>query len=57
MLLAAIERSGARCGTPGVAASPGLLAGLAGIGHGLLRLGFPNDVPSALLLRPPARHA
>jgi type 2 lantibiotic biosynthesis protein LanM len=56
MLLAAIERSGARCGTPGDAASPGLLSGLAGIGHGLLRHGFPHDVPSAVLLRPRARH-
>lgn len=55
MLLAAIERSGPRCGTPGEAASPGLLTGLAGIGHGLLRLGFPESVPSVMLLQPPRR--
>jgi lantibiotic modifying enzyme len=29
------------------------MAGLAGIGHGLLRLGFPDRVPSLLLLQPP----
>ncbi|MFF0754260.1 type 2 lanthipeptide synthetase LanM family protein [Streptomyces sp. NPDC004267] len=39
----------ARAGT----ASPGLLTGLAGRGHGLLRLGFADRVPSALLLRGP----
>ncbi|MFE0463628.1 type 2 lanthipeptide synthetase LanM family protein [Kitasatospora sp. NPDC058965] len=42
-----------RCGTPGAVSSPGLLTGLAGIGHGLLRLGFPDRVPALLLLRPP----
>ena len=42
-----------RCGTPGGVLTPGLLTGLAGIGHGLLRLGFPDHVPSALLLEPP----
>ena len=42
-----------RCGTPAGVLTPGLLTGLAGIGHGLLRLGFPDHVPSALLLEPP----
>jgi lantibiotic modifying enzyme len=50
LILSAIERSGARCGTPDQVSSPGLLTGLAGIGHGLLRLGFAADVPSILLL-------
>ncbi|WP_181442197.1 type 2 lanthipeptide synthetase LanM family protein [Streptomyces tateyamensis] len=45
--------SAPRCGTPGAVSSPGLLTGLAGIGHGLLRLGFPDRVPAVLLLRPP----
>ncbi|MDH6118558.1 type 2 lantibiotic biosynthesis protein LanM [Kitasatospora sp. GAS204A] len=53
-LLAALEHDGPRCGTPGAVPHPGLLTGLAGIGHGLLRLGFADHVPSALLLRPPA---
>ncbi len=51
-LLAALDRQGARCGTPGAVPAPGLLSGLAGIGHVLLRLGFAERVPSALLLRP-----
>lgn len=50
LVLDAITRHGARCGTPGQVPTPGLLNGLAGIGYGLLRLGFANRVPSALLL-------
>ncbi|MFI6227701.1 type 2 lanthipeptide synthetase LanM family protein [Micromonospora echinospora] len=53
MMLSAIERFGPRCGTPDGVPNPGLLNGLAGIGHGLLRLGFPDRVPSVLLLEPP----
>ncbi|MCX4759159.1 type 2 lanthipeptide synthetase LanM family protein [Kitasatospora purpeofusca] len=53
-LLAAVDQDGARSGTPDHVPHPGLLTGLAGIGHGLLRLGFPEQVPSALLLRPRA---
>ncbi|MGW4207649.1 type 2 lanthipeptide synthetase LanM family protein [Lentzea sp. NPDC004789] len=49
-LLGALDEHGARCATPGGVPSPGLLTGLAGIGHGLLRRGFP--VPSVLLLDP-----
>ena len=49
-LLGAVETHGPRCGTPGGVDSPGLLTGLAGIGYGLLRLGFPDRVPSVLLL-------
>jgi type 2 lantibiotic biosynthesis protein LanM len=51
-VLGAIERYGARCGTPGGVDSPGLLTGLAGIGYGLLRVGFADRVPSVLLLEP-----
>lgn len=51
--VATIERLGPLCGTPGGVATPGLMVGLAGIGHGLLRLGFPEQVPSVLLLREP----
>ncbi|WP_233442234.1 type 2 lanthipeptide synthetase LanM family protein [Lentzea atacamensis] len=52
LLLGALDEHGARCATPGGVPSPGLLTGLAGIGHGLLRQGFP--VPSILLLEPVA---
>ncbi|WP_431918606.1 type 2 lanthipeptide synthetase LanM family protein [Nonomuraea jabiensis] len=45
---------GPRCGTPGGVTTPGLMSGLAGIGHGLLRLAAPAEVPSVLLLAPPA---
>lgn len=53
----ALDRHGPRCGTPNGVPSPGLLTGLAGIGYGLLRLGFADQVPSVLLLEPtfPAR--
>ncbi|MHA4779272.1 type 2 lanthipeptide synthetase LanM family protein [Streptomyces sp. MSC1_001] len=50
-LLASVEETGARGGAPDGVAHPGLLTGLAGIGHGLLRAGFPERVPSLLLLR------
>ncbi|GAA0290146.1 hypothetical protein GCM10010302_30820 [Streptomyces polychromogenes] len=51
-LLASVEETGARCGAPDGVPHPGLLTGLAGIGHGLLRAGFPERVPSVLLLHP-----
>jgi len=50
LVLGALEQYGARCGTPGGVPSAGLLTGLSGIGYGLLRLGFAEQVPSALLL-------
>ena len=53
-LLGALEQHGPRCGTPRAVPAPGLLSGLAGIGFGLLRLGFPETVPSVLLLAPKA---
>uniref|UniRef100_UPI002675169A lanthionine synthetase LanC family protein n=1 Tax=Streptomyces sp. TRM64462 TaxID=2741726 RepID=UPI002675169A len=49
-VLGGLEQYGHRCGTPGHAPSPGLLTGLSGIGHQLLRLAFPDRVPSLLLL-------
>jgi type 2 lantibiotic biosynthesis protein LanM len=55
-LLSALDRFGPRCGTPDSVSSPGLLTGLAGIGHELLRLGFGPRVPSVLLLQSPAPH-
>lgn len=51
-VLAALRRDGPRCVTPDRVPTPGLLTGLAGIGFGLLRLGFPERVPSVLLLDP-----
>lgn len=52
LVLDAYAQHGARCGTPGGVTTPGLLTGLAGIGYGLLRLGFADRVPSVLLLEP-----
>jgi type 2 lantibiotic biosynthesis protein LanM len=52
LILDAYTRHGACCGTPGGVTTPGLLTGLAGIGYGLLRLGFADRVPSVLLLEP-----
>lgn len=49
-LLASADRAGPQCGTPGRVPHPGLLTGLSGIGHGLLRAGFPDRIGSALLL-------
>ncbi|SFF66397.1 type 2 lantibiotic biosynthesis protein LanM [Actinacidiphila alni] len=48
-----IERDGPVCGTPGGLATPGLMTGLAGVGHGLLRLAAPELVAPVLLLAPP----
>lgn len=50
-LLASLDRFGPRCGTPNQVPTPGLLSGLAGIGHGLLRLADPAQIPALLLLR------
>jgi lantibiotic modifying enzyme len=49
-VLGSLDQYGARCGTPNEVPTPGLLCGLAGIGYGLLRLGFADQVPSVLLL-------
>ncbi|MGH3382863.1 MAG: lanthionine synthetase LanC family protein, partial [Actinoallomurus sp.] len=52
LVLDAVQRHGPTCATPGGIATPGLMHGLAGIGYGLLRLGFPQTIPSVLLLEP-----
>jgi type 2 lantibiotic biosynthesis protein LanM len=52
LVLDAIRRHGPVCGTPDEVVTPGLLTGLAGIGYGLLRLGYADRVPSVLLLEP-----
>ncbi|MFJ9949455.1 type 2 lanthipeptide synthetase LanM family protein [Kitasatospora sp. NPDC091207] len=51
--LDALDERGWVCGLPSGVHSPSLLVGLAGIGHGLLRLAAPEAVPSVLALRPP----
>jgi len=52
-ILTGIEDGGPRCGTSTRTESPGLMAGLAGIGYGLLRAAWPDRVPSVLLLETP----
>lgn len=52
-VLEEVERSAWRCGTPLEVETPGLLAGLAGIGYGLLRAATPERVPSVLTLEVP----
>jgi class II lanthipeptide synthase len=54
-LVGAVEGHGLQCGTPHGVTSPGLLTGTGGIGFGLLRVGFPEQVPSVLLLEPSGR--
>ena len=41
------------CGVPLGVTTPGLMYGLAGIGYGLLRLAYPDRIPSLLSLEPP----
>ncbi|MEV7777590.1 type 2 lanthipeptide synthetase LanM family protein [Kitasatospora sp. NPDC088351] len=53
--LDALDRRGWVCGLPHGVHSPSLLVGLAGIGHGLLRLAAPDTVPAVLALHPPVR--
>ncbi|MEU0129156.1 type 2 lanthipeptide synthetase LanM family protein [Streptomyces sp. NPDC006289] len=50
-LLAAADRAQPHCGTPAHVPHPGLLTGLSGIGHGLLRAGFPDRIGPVLLMR------
>jgi type 2 lantibiotic biosynthesis protein LanM len=52
-ILGSIENVGYQCGVPLGIETPGLLAGLAGIGLGLLRLADPIGVPCVLLLELP----
>ena len=48
-VLGTIEQQGHLCATPDQIATPGLLTGLSGIGYALLRLGYPEQVPSVAL--------
>ncbi|NIY62802.1 type 2 lanthipeptide synthetase LanM family protein [Streptomyces malaysiensis] len=41
------------CGSPTRSETPGLMTGLSGVGHQMLRFACPDQVPSALLLHPP----
>ncbi|HEX6969347.1 MAG TPA: type 2 lanthipeptide synthetase LanM family protein [Micromonosporaceae bacterium] len=56
MVLDTLTRYGPHCGVPNAVPTPGLLTGLAGIGYGLMRLGFAERVPSVLLLEPTPTH-
>jgi hypothetical protein len=51
-ILTAVQRNEPCCAPSGEVPTPGLLDGLAGVGYGLLRLGFPDVVPSVLVLAP-----
>jgi type 2 lantibiotic biosynthesis protein LanM len=53
IILESINQHGWLCGVPLGVETPGLMAGLAGIGYGLLRLAEPTRVPSVLVLEPP----
>ncbi len=56
-VLASVEALGPRSGTPLGVETPGLMAGLAGVGYGLLRLAEPGRVPSILALELPKERA
>ncbi|MEV5103720.1 type 2 lanthipeptide synthetase LanM family protein [Streptomyces massasporeus] len=43
------------CGSPTRAETPCLMTGLSGVGHQLLRFACPDEVPSVLLMHPPAQ--
>ncbi|MEA5513527.1 lanthionine synthetase LanC family protein, partial [Nodularia sp. UHCC 0506] len=51
-----IQQNNVRCGVPLGIETPDLMVGLAGIGYGLLRLAYPQLIPSILLLEPPKTH-
>ncbi|WP_428264754.1 type 2 lanthipeptide synthetase LanM family protein [Haliangium sp.] len=53
-IVADIDARGGICGLDFDIDTPCLMTGLAGIGYGLLRLAAPAQVPSMLLLAPPA---
>jgi lantibiotic modifying enzyme len=53
-ILDALDDRGWVCGLPAGTRSPSLMVGVAGMGHGLLRLAAPDRVPSVPALRPPA---
>jgi type 2 lantibiotic biosynthesis protein LanM len=53
MILESIDRHGWLSGVPLSVETPGLMAGVSGIGYGLLRCVAPDRVPSVLILEPP----
>lgn len=53
MILDGIAEHGRLSGVPLAIETPGLMNGLAGIGHGLLRLADPDAVPSLLMVEHP----
>jgi type 2 lantibiotic biosynthesis protein LanM len=57
LVVSSIKANGPVTGVPLGVETPGFMTGLAGIGYGLLRLAAPDEVPCALLLAPPDRHA
>lgn len=52
-VLEGVNRYGWLCGVPMQVETPGLMCGLAGIGYGLLRIAYPERIPSVLTLEPP----
>ncbi|MFK4189649.1 type 2 lanthipeptide synthetase LanM family protein [Streptomyces sparsogenes] len=52
--LDAAAEDGWVCGSPTRSETPGLMTGISGVGHQLLRFAAPDRVPSVLLLHPPA---
>jgi lantibiotic modifying enzyme len=52
-LLESMTERGYLYGMPGNLETPGLFVGLAGVGHGLLRLAAPERVPCLLAAAPP----
>ncbi|MFI9361933.1 type 2 lanthipeptide synthetase LanM family protein [Kitasatospora sp. NPDC053057] len=54
-VLDTLDAQGWTCGLPHGVHSPSLMVGLAGIGHGLLRLASPETTPAVLTLEPPTR--
>jgi type 2 lantibiotic biosynthesis protein LanM len=53
-ILDSIAEYGWLSGVPLAVETPGLMNGIAGIGHGLLRLADPERVPSLLMVEPPS---
>jgi lantibiotic modifying enzyme len=49
-VIASIDQTGFRCGSPMRVESPELMTGIAGIGYQLLRLADPVTVPAVLTL-------
>ncbi|MFE2077706.1 type 2 lanthipeptide synthetase LanM family protein [Streptomyces misionensis] len=49
-----LDERGPVCGVPEGLSTPGLLTGIAGIGHGLLRLAARERIPSVLTFEPPS---